>query len=674
MFRTISIRSSLLLNLLAIVVLIVLSIELTTSFVTRRAMQSLSDALTRQALDQTEDALAAFFAPVDVAFVQLRAWARDGVLQTDDLNELRALLQPFLIETPQISSLLLADERGWEFMLLRRGSPGSASWRIRVTNPDALGGEVRLLDWTGDFSSAVDRIEPDDYDPRERPWYQGVVRSASPRETHWTEPYRFHTTQEPGITASTMIELYGGESRVIGFDVLLADISEFTLNLPLRESGGVLVLDERLRMLAFPSGERYRDPDKRRSDLLRVPDDVDWALASSAGAAFAERSEQGKSGAVRFFSNAEPWWGDGRQFPLGVDRSLWIFVFAPEEELLFGIKHLRWWQLGVGLAVTLIAVLQAFAMAKRFSRPVEALVEQSDRIGQGMLDDPARVRSRITEIRRLGNAQERMRKALKSLLKMERDLQVARSIQQQTFPKSLPKLSGFDLAAWSNPADETGGDTYDVIGFRRELSDKPILPSVHADRAVFLLADATGHGIGPALIVTQIRAMLRMAVRMGEDLETLARHINAQLCADLLDGRFITAWLAELDAGTGELRSFSAGQGPIATYSARSGEVRFSDADAPPFGVMDDLPIAIKTPRVLERGDVVLVASDGIYEASNRTGEQYGQQRVSKVLSEHHGKSAEAILAALRQDVERFTAGQRPLDDQTVVVIRRGEG
>ena len=109
-------------------------------------------------------------------------------------------------------------------------------------------------------------------------------------------------------------------------------------------------------------------------------------------------------------------------------------------------------------------------------------------------------------------------------------------------------------------------------------------------------------------------------------------------------------------------------------YCAEDEEVRFSDADAPPFGVMDELPIIIKPPRVLKRGDVVLVASDGIYEAVNRSGEQYGQERVKKVLSDHRGEPAEAILTALRQDVERFAAGQRPLDDQTVVVIRRSEG
>ena len=87
-------------------------------------------------------------------------------------------------------------------------------------------------------------------------------------------------------------------------------------------------------------------------------------------------------------------------------------------------------------------------------------------------------------------------------MRLERDLQIARQIQQGTFPDALPAIGGFDLVAWSEPADETGGDTYDVIGRS-------------AGSVLFLLADATGHGIGPALSVTQVRAMLRNGPRSG---------------------------------------------------------------------------------------------------------------------------------------------------------------
>src|SRR6185436_1466089 len=107
------------------------------------------------------------------------------------------------------------------------------------------------------------------------------------------------------------------------------------------------------------------------------------------------------------------------------------------------------------------------------------------------------------------------------------------------------------------------------IGYRRVPGEAgPRLTQEEAERAVLLLADASGHGVGPALSVTQVRAMLRMAVRVGEDLAGIVHHLNAQLCADLTEGRFVTAWVGVLDARERTLRSFSCGQGPLLFYRA----------------------------------------------------------------------------------------------------------
>src|SRR5258707_12816787 len=92
-----------------------------------------------------------------------------------------------------------------------------------------------------------------------------------------------------------------------------------------------------------------------------------------------------------------------------------------------------------------------------------------------------------------------MRRSLKTLLKLEGDLQVARRIQQDTLPERIPTVTGFDIDAWSEPADETGGDTYDVIGYRRGPGERgPRLLTAESQGAGLLLADAPRHGIGPA--------------------------------------------------------------------------------------------------------------------------------------------------------------------------------
>ncbi len=263
------------------------------------------------------------------------------------------------------------------------------------------------------------------------------------------------------------------------------------------------------------------------------------------------------------------------------------------------------------------------------------------------------------------------RRTRESLLKFERDLQVARMIQQSTFPDRLPEINGFDIFALSEPAAETGGDTYDVLGLRGMDPGGPILDTHDADRAVLLLADATGHGIGPALSVTQVRAMLRMAVRTGMAPAMMARQLNEQLCADLPRGRFITAWLGELNSSDGTLRSFSAGQAPLFRYDAADGAVEILRADTMPLGICRDMEISISDPVVMQPGDAFAIISDGILEARNPTGGLFGVDRAVQVIRANHRRSAEQVYAALRSALVHFTQGVTATDDRTAIIIKR---
>jgi len=259
-----------------------------------------------------------------------------------------------------------------------------------------------------------------------------------------------------------------------------------------------------------------------------------------------------------------------------------------------------------------------------------------------------------------------------SLLRLERDLQVARKIQRSTFPKQLPALRGFEIDAWSEPAEQTAGDTYDVIGYRsdgnggvaRFCDDDP-------DRAILLLADATGHGIGPALSVTQVRSMLRMAVRMQIDLTRIAGHMNEQLCADLPGGRFVTTWLGDLDARSGTLSSLSAGQAPILHYHADRDAFDVLPADTMPMGILSSLEIPETDPIRMAPGDVVAVISDGLIEAMDADRQQFGVERTMAVLAANRDRNPTRIRTALRRAVAEFTGGAPAADDRTAIIIKR---
>src|SRR6202162_2125959 len=138
--------------------------------------------------------------------------------------------------------------------------------------------------------------------------------------------------------------------------------------------------------------------------------------------------------------------------------------------------------------------------------------------------------------------------------KMRQELETARVVQMSTLPATMPLLAGYDVYGIFKPAELTGGDTFDL-----SLLDRGLLA---------VLADATGHGIAPALSVTQMHAMLRMAFRLGADLETAFVQVNNQLAATLADERRNEAIIGLLDAATRRMRFHSGGQAPILHFQA----------------------------------------------------------------------------------------------------------
>lgn len=670
MARPLPLRRSLLRNFLMIVALLSGGILATTFFAAQRTVEVLSHSFMRQAIAHTEARLRAFVDPVQRGLLVARARGEAGLLSADDPDRFARFFEPMIRQHPQITSVMIADARGRESMLLHDGE----RWTRRETRVDEWGRRSRWLEWEDGAAERIESWKERDYDPRLRPWYAGALGAAEDggAEVHWTEPYTFFTTGEPGITASVVFDPGDGLQRVIGFDVLLRDVSEFTTGLAVTRRGLAFVLTEDGRVIGLPRDARFDDPEARSAALLRRPAELGLPILVDASRAFRRVVEPvGKP--FRFESGAEAWWGQTRSVALSPSRSLLAAVVLPEADLLGDLTRVRIGIAAVTLAVLAVAGLRAVRVARGVSRPVEALALESDRIARGDLEQGEPVVSRIEELSRLAEAQEQMRVALRTLMKMERDLQLAREIQQRTLPARLPALPGFEIDAWSEPAEQTGGDAYDVIGMQgpRGRGCEILPPGAEAERALLLMADAAGHGVGPALSVTQVRAMLRMAARSGEDLAGIARHLNEQLVEDLPAGRFITAWLGELDVHAATLASFSAGQGPILALRADRQAVEERPAEAPPLGIVPDLPIGLAPPTRLEPGDLVAVFSDGIFEASDPSGQPFGIERVSELLVTHRGDDARRILAILRQTLSEFTRGAPATDDRTALLVKR---
>lgn len=252
----------------------------------------------------------------------------------------------------------------------------------------------------------------------------------------------------------------------------------------------------------------------------------------------------------------------------------------------------------------------------------------------------------------------RMLQDLVAKEKMERELAVARDIQMRVLPRVLPRPEGYDIAGSSRPADQTGGDIFDAI-------------ALDPRRIMILLGDATGHGIGPALSVTQVRAMLRIGLRLGATLDAAFTHINDQLCDDLAENRFVTAFLGLLDTEGHRVTYHSGGQGPLLHFHAATGAIDWHGASTVPMGCISGIPL--KPARVLDMapGDILGLITDGIYESNDPAGQEFGQERVGELVRAHRAEPMAELLEHIVREADRFTAGAPQADDMTMVLVRR---
>jgi len=242
--------------------------------------------------------------------------------------------------------------------------------------------------------------------------------------------------------------------------------------------------------------------------------------------------------------------------------------------------------------------------------------------------------------------------------RLDREITVARDVQMGTLPKTMPKMSGYEFGGAFAPTDQTGGDLYDFV----PLDD---------ERLFLLMGDATGHGIGPALSATQVRAMLRVAIRLNSGLDDAFVHINDQLCEDLPDDRFVTGFFGLLDSANDTVTFHSGGQGPIMHFHANRNKYDWHPATTFPLGYMPQTDLGQPIVATLEPGDVLGLISDGIYEYENESGLQFGQQGVINILDNNRDASAQELVDMIMKGAREHGGAAPQADDITIVLARR---
>jgi serine phosphatase RsbU (regulator of sigma subunit) len=239
--------------------------------------------------------------------------------------------------------------------------------------------------------------------------------------------------------------------------------------------------------------------------------------------------------------------------------------------------------------------------------------------------------------------------------RMKAALRLAADIQRRLLPTVPPEIPGLDLQGAFLPAEETTADSFDFVP----------LPG---GRVALVVGDATGHGIGPALVMATVRASLRAYFRLLDEPGEVVTRLNADLRRDLEEGMFFTAFLAVVDPGRGELRYVNAGH-PPALLRRAEGAVEALGKTGAALGLLDEEVYDAAGPIPLRAGDLLLAFTDGIVEARSPSGELFGDERLVESLARSDPGSARALLDRVLAGVREFSGGLLE-DDVTLIAAR----
>jgi sigma-B regulation protein RsbU (phosphoserine phosphatase) len=244
----------------------------------------------------------------------------------------------------------------------------------------------------------------------------------------------------------------------------------------------------------------------------------------------------------------------------------------------------------------------------------------------------------------------------RELERTEYEMETARGIQQSFLPESPPRIDGFELAALNLPARQVGGDFYDFI-------------PVSEGKWGIIIADVSGKGVPAALFMALSRTLVRANVAEDTTASQAMQKANHLISQEAKMGMFVTLFYAVLDQAKRRLQYVNAGHNPPFVIKENSGDVVLLRASGVAMGVMDDVSLE---EREIELGssDIVVFYTDGITEAINMAGEQFGEKRLIETINRNADLSVKDLMGMVKDEVFTFAKGQPQHDDFTLVILK----
>ena len=498
----------------------------------------------------------------------------------------------------------------------------------------------------------------DTYRYYEKQWYQYPKQLGY---DSWTEPY-LDTTNIPGKDVEMLISyckpFYQDNSifaGVITLDLSLKRLSEALYNVKPYPNAYCILLGEEGQYLVHPDSEKLMTHSIfTDAEELSIPELTD--LGEAMG-----RQEKGKRVLImdgqRYFVFFEP-----------IPTTGWsIAIFCPESDIYGGYQRLQRKTLLSLLAGLLLVFFLSVWLIRRQLAPLGKLAAEADHIASGNFDRPLPASRRNDEIGLLSQSFGHMQSSLVQHIKeltestasrerMEKELQIARNIQNGMVPHDFDLGKKVDLYASMVPAREVGGDLYDFF--------------VQDNKLYLCIGDVSGKGVPASLLMAVARAMFRVLARQGLSPAEIARRINDTIAEKNEQMLFVTMFLAAIDLSSGVMEYCNCGHNAPVLFAGPDKSPAFLDClPNTAVGVLSGFDY--EGQRIDDMWDRVLfLYTDGLNEAENDAHEQFGNERMLTCLGDSPFLDARTLIDRLSAAVASHVAGAEPSDDLTMLCLR----
>ena len=583
--------------------------------------------------------------------------------ENTDYLRLNAEFRPLVKNKRQLSSVLMANSNGDEFLILDLDT----SWMFRITNNGSRDSFPDQLFWkdTENLHPYFRNKKDQAYDPASRPWFQ-LAMDHEEMHVNWTDPYTFFTTKEPGITISTRYrDTVDNIDVIVAFDVLLTDLSDFSTNLEITENGIVFILTEDERVIGLPSNSGYETMDQIKADVLKPYKELGDDRVNQVVDTWNGITE--KDSVFTFESDGDDWWGSIQEYAISDEKSLLIGVAVPEKDFVGEVVKSEK-VIIFGFILVLLFTVYILKAYRDKNKANSTLQEQKSEIEQ----KNSQLKNANDEITLAKHEIEEKNHEILDSINYAKRIQSAILPPDSYWNQQLP-----DSFVLYLPKDIVAGDFYwmERVG----------------DEVLFAAADCTGHGVPGAMVSVVCHNALNRSVRefgMHQPAEILDKVTDLVIETfersdhEVKDGMDIS--LCGLTMSTMELE-FAGAHNPC--WIVREGNAEYEGmelnmelegkslyeikADKQPVGKFAYREKFTYNKIKVQKGDVIYLSSDGFPDQfGGSKGKKLKSKAFKKLLVEMSSKEIQEQRKILEEAFKEWMGDFEQLDDVCVIGVR----